>query len=274
MKEGDFIRKVTKGQLYFKGIDLEGSFINKIFENIIFENCFIEVDFTGSHFKSVTFKECNLKTCIFKYTFLQNVIFVDNALDGSDFKCMQYDTLKFERNGAYGGIFTKKILDELLEEGNIGFHIVEVHAGWFEVLLIENKAYMHITTSNYLGHDGAKDLLRELGELCEENIGMRWICWDEEPGAFLWKLSKKGNEVQITVYTAQKASDQIQNRASLEHEKIFDTDIVVAGRFDMFIREVIDSFDKFISIWGVDEYERQWDDFPKQELDKLRKYIK
>lgn len=280
MKPKEFIRLLKLGQTKFKNLDIEGDFINENLNNLIFENCFFIADFTGSNLSNTVFTNCNLKTCIFDYSNMEHSSFNNNSLDGAEFKFAQYNHITFTDNWSYGCNFSNTILEQVIFEESPGFHIVNVHTGWFEVMLVSKEKKSIITASDYLGNDAPKQLLEVLCEMCEcDNNDLdieRWICWDEEPGAYIWRLLRNDEKIKITVYIAKRDSHEIilEDRKSLEKEEIYNVDVEVEGNFYFFIKEVIKSFERIEKITGELSYEENWGDFPIYELGRLREAVR
>jgi len=243
MKQKEFSKFLKIGQTEFKNLDIEGDFINENLNNLVFENCFIVADFTGANLRNTVFINCNLKTCIFDYSNLEHSSFNNNSFDGAEFKFAQYNHITFTDNWSYGCNFSKTILEQVIFEESPGFHIVIVHAGWFEVMLVSKEKQSIITASDYLGNDAPKQLLEVLCEMCEyDNNDLdieRWLCWDEEPGASIWSLLRNDEKIKITVYCAKRDSHEInlEDRKSLEKEEIYNVDVEVEGNFYFLIKE-------------------------------------
>ena len=156
MKQKEFSKLLKVGQTEFKNLDIEGDFINENLNNLVFENCFIVADFTGANLRNTVFTNCNLKTCIFDYSNLEHSSFNNNSLDGAEFKFAQYNHIAFTDNWSYGCNFSKTILEQVIFEGSPGFHIINIHAGWFEIMLVSKEKQSIITASDYLGNDAPK----------------------------------------------------------------------------------------------------------------------
>jgi len=279
MKSGQFMAMVKSGQKEFVELDIEGCFINEKLSNLLFEKCFFEADFTGADLSKAVFKECNLKMCTFSYCNLEGARFDFNSLESARFEFVQYNDLIFENNSAYGGNYTKEILEYEQYPNYPGFHIVRVKAGWFDVILIGKSKTIIVTASSYLGNNAPHQLLKSLNEICEEKFEnksvTKWLCWDEEPGAYIWKLIWKNDKIKITVYSAKRDSYKIdsENRKSLENEEIFNNEIEIEGEFFGFIKEVAGSFERIRNLKKGKHYEKEWGGFPENELYKLKSFI-
>lgn len=279
MKTEEFMALAKSGQKEFVELDIEGSFVNEDLSNLSFEKCFIVADFTGANLSKSVFERCNLKTCIFNYCNLESTSFESNCLDAADFKFVQYNSLIFKNNSAYGCDFTKEILEDIQYTNYPGFHIVQIKAGWFEVILIDRVKSVIVTASDYLGNDAPYELLKSLNEICEDkamNTSItRWLCWDEEPGAYIWKLIRENNKIKIAVYAAKRDSYDIdlEDRKDLEKEEVIETEIEIEGEFLGFIKEVAGAFEKIRDLKGEKLYEEQWGKFPVHELKRLKSFI-
>lgn len=276
MKKERFISLLKAGQKEFIDIQLEGSFINENLSGLEFEKCFIIADFTGSNLSKTIFKDCNLKTCIFRYANINNASFEGNCLESTDFGYAQYSNLYLEGNTVYSCEFTKEMLEKDKNKSQPGFHIAEIKSGWFDVILINNLKTTIITDSGYLGNDGPRVLLmvltRLLATILTNSCIPEWICWDDEPGAYIWKLTRRNSKIEVIVYSAQRDSCDISCRSNeyLEKEKIDEILFHSEGDLWNFIEQVVASFEKIKNLIGIKVYEKEWNSFPEDELNKLR----
>lgn len=268
------------GQKIFTGIDLEGLYVNLDLSNLLFEDCYIVADFTGSNLSKTAFKNCNLKTCIFCYSNINQAVFDSNSLEATDFRYVQYNELTLLRNTCYDSFFNKEDLENAREANYPGFHIIRVYAGWFEVVLIDRSKAFVVTASDYLGNDAPKEIIDVLCELCKLDSNEihedKWLCWDEEPGAYLWKITRHNENLKIVVYGAKRDSWDISltDRDSLKNEEITEIYIDIEGDFIGFIKEVIKSFQKISDAIGISKYENEWGIYPSEELKELKELVK
>jgi len=280
MTSEELLALLKSGKNEFYELDIEGIFINENLSNLFFEKCFFVADFSGANLTKTVFDGCNLKTCDFSYCNLEGSIFENNCLDATEFKFVQFKNITFKNNSAYGCEFTKELLEDMQYDNYPGFHISTVKAGWFDVILSDRAKNITVTASDYLCNDAPYEFLIVINDLCSVNSAdiskTKWLCWDEEPGAYIWKLERQDEIITIGVYTAKRDSYDIspQDRQHLDREEIYCTDFETTGDFHGFIREVADSYEKIKSLKREDKnYEKQWGGFPDIELSKLKSYI-
>lgn len=280
MTSEELLALIKSGESEFYGIDIEGTLINENLSNLLFEKCFFIADFSGANLAKTVFDGCNLKTCDFSYCNLEGSTFKDNCLDATEFMFVQFKNITFKDNSAYGCEFTKEVLEDMQYDNYPSFHISEVNAGWFDVILSDRSKTIVVTASAYLSNDAPYEFLAAINDLCAANLDdtpiTRWVCWDEEPGAYIWKLERQYKTITIGVYTAKRDSYAIslKDRQNLDCEEIDCTDFETTGDFHGFIKEVAESFEKIKSLNREDKnYEKQWGTFPDIELSKLKSYI-
>ncbi len=281
MTSEELLVLIESGKNKFYELDIEGTFINDNLSNLYFEKCFFIADFSGANLTKTVFDRCNLKTCNFSYCNLDNSVFENNCHDATEFEFVQFKNLTFENNSAYGCEFTQELLQDMQYINYPGFHISEVKAGWFDVILADRTKNITVTASAYLSNDAPYEFLVAINDLCSVNLEdiskTKWLCWDEEPGAYIWKLERHNQKILIDVYTAKKDSYDIgpYERAHLEDEEIYCTDFETTGDFLGFVKEVAKSYEKIRNQKKEDKnYEKQWGGFPDIELSKLKSYIK
>lgn len=62
--------------------------------------------------------------------------------------------------------------------------IESIKNGWFEM----RYGNFFIDCSNYLGNDTPKSLLAAVNNLLGKKSEVEWICWDDEPGAYIMSI--------------------------------------------------------------------------------------
>ena len=281
MNSNELLTFISAGQKVFYDLDIEGNLINEDLSGLSFENCFFLVDFYGSDLTKTKFEHCNLKTCIFNYCLLEDAVFNSNSVEAADFKYTRFKNITFINNTSYGSQYTVELLEDLRYDSHPGFHITRVKAGWFEAVLADKAQTAMVTASAYLGHDAPLELLAALNDLCmpcpcditSGQSKIKWLCWDDEPGAWLWKLERLNDHIKVAVYTAKKDAWAV-NRHDLEHEAIYSKDFESEGDLFGFIREVVKSYEKVDSLKKEQmNYENQWGSFPGSQWLKLKSCV-
>lgn len=282
MNSNELLTFISAGQKVFYDLDIEGNLINEDLSGLSFENCFFLVDFYGSDLTKTKFEHCNLKTCIFNYCLLEDAVFNSNSVEAADFKYTRFKNITFINNTSYGSQYTVELLEDLRYDSHPGFHITRVKAGWFEVVLADKAQTIMVTASAYLGHDAPLELLVALNDLCmpcprDITAGqskIKWLCWDDEPGAWLWKLERLNDLIKVAIYTAKKDSWEI-NRHDLEREAIYSKDFESEGDFFGFIKEIVKSYEIIGTLKNEQmNYENQWGSFPGSQWLKLKSCIR
>jgi hypothetical protein len=276
MTASDLIDLIKSGKTEFFQIDVEGTLINVNLSCLYFEECFFVVDFSGSNLSNTVFFQCNLKTCDFSYCNLDYSEFRDNCLDSTEFKFTQYTNLSFEGNSAYGGKFSKEILEDIRFTNHPGFHISCVDAGWFRIILADKDQFLAFTASNYLGHDAPRELLTVIIDLCLEESNStsvtKWMSWNDEPGTYIWKFVRQSSLIKFTVYCSETIP---KDKQRLDKEQIRSINFDAAGDFFGFANELARSFDKILEYNSVSKYyEKAWGKFPHAELNQLNSLIR
>lgn len=63
------------------------------------------------------------------------------------------------------------------------FRILNIYAGWFEIVLSDGNQEVIVTNSDFLGNDAPKNLLSCLLKLLTKKETESWLCWHDEPCA-------------------------------------------------------------------------------------------
>jgi hypothetical protein len=136
--------------------------------------------------------------------------------------------------------------------------------GWIEAELADGDHKISISAS-YLT-DAPADLLTAVNQLLNGRQEAT-CCWQEEPGAYQWVLTKEGRNVQIELRWYEKAFPKYSDNAP----------VVFSGNDELVCvaRHILKAFDartlgisetEYHSIWGYE--------YPETELFRLRACIK
>ena len=146
--------------------------------------------------------------------------------------------------------------------------IDSIRYGWFEVSLMGH----YMICSNYLDYDTPKKLLRAVLNLLKKKSEEEWICWQDEPGAEIMKLTISEDELEIDVYDSEKTSYELGSADTLlkknRGEHIWSKSIGIPIIVDNLVTE----FSLYENGNGLSMYEKNWMEFPQKEYDELKAY--
>lgn len=151
------------------------------------------------------------------------------------------------------------------------FHIRSIYAKWFEVEI--NRQFI-LTNSYYLGCDAPKRLLKAFANLLEKGITTQWLCWQDEPDAYILKIENAGGQCIGEIYNADAAS------FVLEHEgvSLADHTTECVYRFECDMKKMSSLILREFSLYengnGRKIYQEHWGDFPQTEYEKLKQLLK
>lgn len=274
MNRFQLLKNIKSGTTEFSNLDIKGDFYESELTNIKFDRCFFESDLSGTDLVSTVFYKCNLKACIFRFANLNETIFEENLLDSADFSFANFHNSCFINNSSYGIEINNDNCDLLKVDETIGINISNVKSGWYELFIYSKRKHFCMDASDFLGHDGPKELLRAILDLIsnELNVNERWVCWHDEPGASIWRLYNKDNLIGIEIYNSIKYSYELRNDDDYLKEQ--------AGKlyFDIlvdkmtFVKECLIAFFRIKNKIGIKEYKKAWFPFPEEELENLERY--
>ncbi len=122
--------------------------------------------------------------------------------------------------------FLKRLLEDMRFANYPGFHIAGVRAGWFDVFLVDREKSINTIAPNHLGRDAPSKLLEAVNDLCIVNLDdkskIKRVSWDDEPGAYIWRLERKDETISIHIYESKTIS---KDRKQLEREELYRTDL-------------------------------------------------
>lgn len=146
--------------------------------------------------------------------------------------------------------------------------IESIKHGWFEMRI--GKHY--IDCSDYLGTDTPKDLLEAVYNLLQKKTEEEWLCWDDEPGAFIMSLELIENKILVTLYGALLPSYNIQRSAKTLEENCGEQEWSEIVDLTQFLDELVTEFSLYKDGTGRCIYEKNWMLFPETEFSALRAF--
>lgn len=147
------------------------------------------------------------------------------------------------------------------------FQILSITHGWFEVDF--NRQFV-LTNSDFMGCDAPALLLDALGNLFECKATVQWLCWQDEPGAYILRLERDGEQLSIEIFDADKDSYHLDySGANLERHIV-----KILYKTDDNIKNLIEAVTTEFSLYengnGQQRYRHHWGDFPQKQYDRLR----
>lgn len=153
------------------------------------------------------------------------------------------------------------------------FEIHKIRYRWFEVCFTpHDEKQGWLTNSHYLGCDAPALFLDALGNILEQKTQEEWLCWQEEPGAYILRLAIEDGSFWVEIFTAEKdAIDLPQRGEKLSREE---KEFIYGNYFE--IKELLDDVLTEFSLYengnGLALYNRHWGEFPEKEYQRLRKF--
>ncbi len=153
------------------------------------------------------------------------------------------------------------------------FSIFEIKAGWFEVMLNDQ---IIITNSYYMGNDAPRILIKNLVQMFSLESGIIRLCWQDEPGALIWKFEVNNGKVNTKILDCN-----IENTYKLQYEgrslDVFDDSEIFFEAKDSLYNLALNVYHEFKNYSNGDmlkHYEKEWMPFPHEELNKLGDILK
>ena len=85
------------------------------------------------------------------------------------------------------------------------FEIHKIHWGWFEVCFTPHTEKQGLlTNSDYLGCDAPALFLEALGDLLEGKSCEKWLCWQDEPGAYILHIGMVEKDISVEIFYAKR----------------------------------------------------------------------
>lgn len=151
------------------------------------------------------------------------------------------------------------------------FEIHRIRYGWFQVCFTphdEKKGWL--TNSDYLQCDAPALFLDALANILEKNSREEWLCWQDEPGAYILRLALENGKVAVEIFIAEKDSLDLPYSGTelASEEKVFE----YGNSFEIkqLLNDVLTEFSLYENGNGLRLYNMHWGDFPQKEYHRLR----
>lgn len=150
------------------------------------------------------------------------------------------------------------------------FKIIGISHGWFDV---DFNRQFTLTNSDYLGCDAPALLLDALGNLMDGTASVQWLCWQDEPGAYILKLTEKEGQLIGEIYDTDIQAFHLEHSGDslAKHIKAceyhFKDDIKEAAK------AVAAEFGLYEKGNGRQQYRTHWGDFPHQPYRRLKQLL-
>ncbi len=153
------------------------------------------------------------------------------------------------------------------------FEIHGIRYGWFEVCFTpHDEKHGWLTNSDYLGCDAPALFLDALADILEEKTPEEWLCWQDEPGAYILRLALEGGKISVEIFLAEKDSMDLSHRGA---ELAFEEKTLEYGNL-FEIKELLDDVLVEFSLYengnGLALYNKHWGKFPEKEYRRLKKF--
>lgn len=152
------------------------------------------------------------------------------------------------------------------------FEIHGIHYGWFQVCFTPHgEKQGFLTNSDYLGCDAPAQFLDALADILEKKSHEEWLCWQDEPGAYILRLALEDGKVAVEIFLAPDSTELPYRGAELASaEKEF----YYKNSFEIkqLLNDVLVEFSLYENGNGLRLYNKHWDAFPEKEFLRLKRF--
>lgn len=151
------------------------------------------------------------------------------------------------------------------------FEIHAIRYGWFQVCFApHDEKPGWLTNSDYLQCDAPRLFLDALANILEKKTAEEWLCWQDEPGAYILRLAPENERITVEIFLAPDSTElpyRGEELASAKKEFEYKNSFEIKRLLD----DVLVEFSLYENGNGLRLYEKHWDKFPKAEYHRLRK---
>lgn len=154
-------------------------------------------------------------------------------------------------------------------------NVFEIHGirwGWFEVCFTpHDEKQGFLRNSDYLGCDAPALFLDALADILEEKSREEWLCWQDEPGAYILRLAFEVGKVNVEIFLGKDSLGLPYRGAELAAEQ---KEFYYKNSFEIkqLLEDVLVSFSLYENGNGLALYNEHWGEFPEKEYKRLREF--
>jgi len=152
------------------------------------------------------------------------------------------------------------------------FKILSISLGWFEVDI--NREFI-LVNSDFMGCDAPFLLLEALGDLLENKTSEAWLCWQDEPGAYILKLEKQDDRLIVQIYDTEKNYDStnLDYSGITLREHVVNCLYEIKTDFTNAARNILDEFALYENGNGRRRYYAHWGGFPQLPYQRVKNLL-
>ncbi len=151
------------------------------------------------------------------------------------------------------------------------FEIHKISWGWFEVCFTPHgEKQGFLTNSDYLQCDAPALFLDALANLSENKSREEWLCWQDEPGAYVLHIGSEGANILVGIYYSKKDSLDLPYSGAELAEDLDELVYSQVFKIHDLLDDVLTEFSLYENGNGLRLYNAHWGDFPQKEYHRLR----
>lgn len=151
------------------------------------------------------------------------------------------------------------------------FKILSISHGWF---MVDFNRQFILTNSDFMGCDAPALFLNALGDLLDGKVSEQWLCWQDEPGAYILRLERDCERLIIEIFDAIRDSDSLEYCGACLEKDIGNRVYKGEDKIKPFVKTVITEFGLYENGNGKQLYQSHWGAFPHKQYDRLKKSIR
>lgn len=147
------------------------------------------------------------------------------------------------------------------------FKILSISHGWFEVDF--NRQFV-LTNSDFMGCDAPALFLNALADLFDSKAAVQWLCWQDEPGAYILRLERDCERLIIEIFDAIRDSEYLEYSGACLEKYIGKRVYKGEDKIRPFVEVVIAEFGLYENGNGQQRYQYHWGAFPQEQYSRLK----
>lgn len=151
------------------------------------------------------------------------------------------------------------------------FKIFRISNGWFDIYM---GGQFYLTNSGYLGCDAPMLLLEALCNILENKVEESWLCWQDEPGAYILNLEKQDNRLIVRIYDTDNDSTSLDHNGIALSKHITKCVFKVEENITIAAKNILEEFSLYENGNGRGIYDNHWGEFPEQQYIRLKNHLR
>ena len=151
------------------------------------------------------------------------------------------------------------------------FKILSIAHGWFTIDI--NRQFT-LTNSDFMGCDAPALLLEAISSLLEYPEAERWLCWQDEPGAYIVQMERCDERLFLRIFDTEKESMNLEYSGDSLSSHITKCRYKTEENVIKAAKCIFEEFALYEDGYGRGRYVGHWGEFPQAAYNRLKELLR